>query len=389
MEQQRARLSAHYDRRPELDLLRFTAAVSFAIYHWTYRPVVNGVPSDTAFGSLQEYSRFGYLGVDLFFLVSGFVILWSSSNRQALSFLASRVSRLYPSFWVCVILTALLLWATGRAQSGMTPATVALNLTMIPGQLGVPLVDVVYWTLFVELKFYLMIFLALLVIPKARIEAALFIWLATAVLVFGAVHAGLNSLSVHALKSLSLYPYAQLFIAGAFFFLIWRDGRTHARIAAIAVCLGLAITQVSEQAPGFVRDVTLIDKFGAVGIIITLFAVFMCLALKVWKLSTRPVLAQLGALTYPLYLLHNGIGKTIWSMLPVALSNGLRLFVVIVAVGSLTWNVTKLVEKRACPRLNAMLQYLVNLPVFFSVSADRSAEDDAQKSPPPYVVVKH
>jgi peptidoglycan/LPS O-acetylase OafA/YrhL len=260
----------------------------------------------------------------------------------------------------------------------MTPATVAVNLTMAPGQLGVPLVDGVYWTLFVELKFYLMIFLALLVIPKARIEAALFIWLATSVLAFGAVHAGLNSLSVHLLKSFSLYPYAQLFIAGAFFFLIWRDGRTHARIAAVAVCLGLAMIQVSEQAPGFVRDVTRMDKFGAVGIIITLFAVFMCLALKKWKLSTTPILVQLGALTYPLYLLHNGIGKTIWSMLPVALSNGLRLFVVIVAVGALTWNVTKLVEQRACPRLNAMLQYLVNLrpnTVVFSVSGERSAGD--------------
>jgi peptidoglycan/LPS O-acetylase OafA/YrhL len=392
MDQNLVNLSTRHGRLPELDLLRFTAAVSVAIYHWTYRPVVMGVPSNTAFGPLQEFSRFGYLGVNLFFLVSGFVILWSSSNRRAMSFLASRVSRLYPSFWVCVILTALVLWASGQAQSGMTGATVALNLTMVPGQLGVPLVDVVYWTLFVELKFYLMVFFALVVIQKARIEAALFIWLATVVLAFGAVQIGLNSLPVHLLKSFSLYPYAQLFIAGAFFFLIWRNGRTHARIAAVAVCLGLAMIQVSEQAPAFVRDVTPMDKVGAVGIIITLFAVFVCLALKVWKVPTTPILVQLGALTYPLYLLHNGIGKTIWAMLPVTLDNGRRLFVVAVGVGALTWSVTKLVEQRACPRLNAMLQYLVNFranPVVLSVSAERSVREDAPNSRPPYVVVKH
>lgn len=49
------------------------------------------------FPVLSEVTRYGYAGVNLFFVISGFVILMSVWGRTAPQFIASRVSRLYPA----------------------------------------------------------------------------------------------------------------------------------------------------------------------------------------------------------------------------------------------------------------------------------------------------
>src|SRR5579859_2983882 len=106
-------------RIAELDLLRFIAALSVVLYHY-------GHPVDL--GSLAQVTEFGFLVVPLFFMISGFVILWTATKKNAVEFVASRLSRLYPTFWVCVLLTAATLYATDQR---VTAAQVLANLTMV------------------------------------------------------------------------------------------------------------------------------------------------------------------------------------------------------------------------------------------------------------------
>jgi peptidoglycan/LPS O-acetylase OafA/YrhL len=47
-------------------------------------------------------SRYGYLGVDLFFVISGFVVQLSAWDRRPPEFVVSRIVRLYPAFWIAV-----------------------------------------------------------------------------------------------------------------------------------------------------------------------------------------------------------------------------------------------------------------------------------------------
>ena len=106
----------------------------------------------------------GRVGVILFFAISGFVIPSSlrAVGKQAKPgalrvFLIRRVFRLYPAYWVSVVgaaLLGLLLLTPFSAQ------TVLLNLTMIQSVFGAPDVLGLYWTLRLELIFY--IFCALL-----------------------------------------------------------------------------------------------------------------------------------------------------------------------------------------------------------------------------------
>ena len=71
-------------RVPELDLLRFIAASSVVVYHYT--DIKRIVPGQfvNPIGALQVITQFGYLGVNLFFMIGGFVILWTARGRTPL-----------------------------------------------------------------------------------------------------------------------------------------------------------------------------------------------------------------------------------------------------------------------------------------------------------------
>ena len=138
-------------RVPELDLLRFTAAATVVVFHFYVL-----LPGNTTFEqAISAVSRFGFLGVPLFFMISGFVILWTAFNRTPGRFVLARLCRLYPSYWVCVLITSgVLAWA-GGAPSWRQLVT---NLTMFQHFFGFDSIDQVYWTLYVELKFYALVF---------------------------------------------------------------------------------------------------------------------------------------------------------------------------------------------------------------------------------------
>lgn len=93
----------------QIDLFRFIAALMVVLFHYTFRGfIVNS--SIVAFPFLGFIFKYGYLGVDLFFMISGFVIYMSIENSSLLNFLKSRIVRLYPAFWICVSITALFIY---------------------------------------------------------------------------------------------------------------------------------------------------------------------------------------------------------------------------------------------------------------------------------------
>lgn len=90
----------------EIDLFRFLAALSVVLYHYTFRAYAAHDMSSMSFQQLGSFFRYGYLGVNLFFMISGFVILLTALNKDLIGFAISRIVRLYPTFWASVTLTA-------------------------------------------------------------------------------------------------------------------------------------------------------------------------------------------------------------------------------------------------------------------------------------------
>ena len=161
----------------ELDLLRFGAAASVVLFHYGFRGYAADHMTDMPYLSLASTVKYGYLGVDLFFLISGFVILMTACAGSARHFVASRVARLYPAFWACCTLTFLVTLIAGGGRFSASLNQYAANMTMFSGFFGVPSIDGAYWSLFVEMRFYLLVFVVLLLGQMARIRALLGLWL--------------------------------------------------------------------------------------------------------------------------------------------------------------------------------------------------------------------
>ena len=91
------------ERVHEIDLLRLLAALAVVFYHYGFRGYAADGMTHMPYPLLAPLAMYGYLGVQLFFMISGFVILMTASSGGLKSFVISRVVRLYPaSMRLCV-----------------------------------------------------------------------------------------------------------------------------------------------------------------------------------------------------------------------------------------------------------------------------------------------
>lgn len=292
-------------RLAALDVLRFAAALAVTLYHYVTSFPSKG-PFDGAAAAVSTVTRYGYLGVDLFFMISGFVILWSSQGRSAREFFISRAGRLFPTFWVAMSLSALALWIAG---AGPGAAQIVGNATMIPSVIGVAPIDGVYWTLEMEIRFYALIFVLLLLRQMPRIELWLALWLGASLVC--------TLLPVPWLVAfLAVHPYGPLFIVGCYFYLIHASGPSPFRVGGLCIAALLAIYLSLQQRAGFITP-DVVSGFVVPLVMLAFFGLFILMIRG--QLATRvPVSTAmaLGALTYPLYLVHGRIGELIYARLP-------------------------------------------------------------------------
>ena len=140
-----------------------------------------------ASAAMPEWSYYGAAGVDLFFVISGYVMVYVSQNRfgsvaSQLRFLYERATRIYPPYWVAtlpVILACLLLGPS--VNHTLTLRTLVTSLFLIPTSDEFPLLRV-GWTLFHEMYFYF-VFSFLLLGSRGTLYKKLLVW---ALLILGA-----------------------------------------------------------------------------------------------------------------------------------------------------------------------------------------------------------
>jgi ABC-type polysaccharide/polyol phosphate transport system ATPase subunit/peptidoglycan/LPS O-acetylase OafA/YrhL len=304
-EKAEAAAPARRGRLRELDLLRFVAAVAVMLHHFTGVPQGswNGDPR-IIFPGISTVTRFGHFGVNLFFLISGFVILMSVWRRTPGEFAISRITRLFPAYWFSVTLSFVLFMVPGLVGEPSGTVTRFLpNLTMLQSGIGAGPMEVPYWTLWVELHFYVLV--ALLVwrgVTYGRCIAFMTAWLLAGVFA--------QETNSAFLKAMLIVDWAPYFIAGMAFFLIYRYGSNVVLWLLIGCCWALGVfyalrTVLPWQAwPGVHEYV-----FPAVITFIFVLMAFAALHRLSW-LRWKP-LTVLGSLTYPLYLLHETVSRVV------------------------------------------------------------------------------
>lgn len=344
-----------------LDGMRFFVAVAVVLYHFTATPTAErywGADPAVIFSGVNAVSRYGWLGVQLFFVISGLVILRSAEGATLAGFTASRVSRLFPAYWACVVATFALrmVWDHERRP---TVWQGVLNLTMVQGQVGVPNLQVVFWTLLVELKFYFLVGVLLAVGPMTRRRALVLAvtWPLTALAVevaFARHPDGLLGVLLGSSAGLLVPQFAACFGVGMVLHLL-RDGLRRPGVwCALAVNLVLLVRVVLSSASE-AAELQGVDVDGGVATLVVLGGVVV-LASALWLEPPRRVaqlLVWLGALTYPLYLLHVEFGYALIDLLAGAWPPALVLaFACALAVG-MAVVLSVAVERRFGPSLRS------------------------------------
>ncbi len=145
-----------------LDDLRGIAILSVVIYHYFYvfyRKIDSNNIFIQNFNTFNDFLNFGAFGVSLFFIVSGFVIpmsLQGENRRQVVvNFFVKRFFRLYPTYWFAIIMIVSIVFLF-KDTNAFSLTQVMINFTMMQDILKAQSIDGVFWTLMIEIKFYVL-----------------------------------------------------------------------------------------------------------------------------------------------------------------------------------------------------------------------------------------
>lgn len=296
----------------------------------------------------------GQVGVDLFFMISGFVIFESLRRSSGpLSFAARRADRLVLPMVGLSLLAFCVLTLLPTPYFAVRLADFVPSWSLTSPNLWrwldpqVSWVDPAYWTLFIEVRFYALLALLWFGLGRSEIRATavLSATALAAVMAESAVLAqGQTGLS-EALDLLLFPAHICLFACGALYNRLYRGKATSWEKVALAV-LGIVGAARVIGAPD---DIAL---FANLVVWLALFHLgFLLLArrspLTGW-LRWRP-LAGVGLISYSLYLVHQGLGLALISRLPAAWPVPLQLAgvaLITLLVTAIAYLSSRLVERR-------------------------------------------
>jgi peptidoglycan/LPS O-acetylase OafA/YrhL len=291
-------------RITEIDALRGIAVLGVILAHYTDKYD----REHHLTRSLGFDVPYGYYGVYLFFVISGFVIHMTLHRCETgLDFAVSRFSRIFPAYWAALLITFGALHALGAAEAPSVFQTL-LGFTMLERFFGVPHLDTVYWTLNVELSFYLWMLLVFKLGWLFKIERVI-----PFVLLFQAlaeIYAQIRGAPFpQSTNAVFLLEYGHLFCAGMIFYLVWQRGLTRWSLFLLAWCL-MNQTIVRFREFAYMPS----DQVNDVATALVFLIIYLTVKGRLRWLAT-PVLLYLGTISYTLYLLHNAIGTALMERL--------------------------------------------------------------------------
>src|SRR5581483_4689485 len=137
-----------------LDLLRLVAVLGVVLFHYGFRGPATADNNLVAIPGLAFIGQYGFLGVPVFFVISGFVIAYSAEGRTPVQFGIARIARIYPGFLFCMTATFIAVAALGAPHFHTGLPQWLANLVIAAPALHQQYMDSAYWSLVVEATFY-------------------------------------------------------------------------------------------------------------------------------------------------------------------------------------------------------------------------------------------
>ncbi|RKT98809.1 acyltransferase [Burkholderia sp. Nafp2/4-1b] len=243
-----------------------------------------------------------------------------------------------PAFWVCCTITFLVTLAIGGDRFTATWQQYIVNMLTLGGGFGTDPIDGAYWSLGAELRFYRLVAILIIVGQIGRSERWLFVWLIGTVLV--------ETFSVIKLKTFLVTDYAGFFIAGAACFLIRARGLSRSLVVLLCASWALSLYHEFRLLPYFSEHYEVDLNPVVVGIVMTsFFVVLLGLALRRAPILRSPRWSWFGAVSYPLYLIHQNIGYMLFNLIDATVNSDVLFWGVIAAAIAVALAVHIAVEK--------------------------------------------
>ena len=288
------------NRLQELDALRGIAVMLVVLLHFT-----------GADGQYKNIFKLGVTGVDLFFVISGFVILLTlEKTKNWQDFIVGRFSRLYPVYWLTVTVTAILMLVTnfvGTQPTIIMPIKYLANMTMFQNYFKINDLDDTFWTLKVEMVFYFFMLVIFLSKNLKKIEVISCVALLPVIGYHLLLNTKFHVLHMRLNNYLPLLSHFPLFFAGILFYKMKFDQINWTRYLLIISCFILQYILFFDG--GRSHYIISQSEYGLMlAIYFTLFILYTsnCLSFIVNRVTLF-----LGSISYSLYLLHNFIGDKI------------------------------------------------------------------------------
>lgn len=329
-------------RLPEMSWIRGIAALIIMLFHYT-----------TCYSHHFPYPwtfklEGGEGAISIFFLLSGMLTVLSlKEGDRAGGYLWKRVKRLYPGYWVCIVLTAVVthLFLPSHAYDAKT---IAVNFTMLQWLFGYANVDGVYWTMQYELRFYLLIAVLLLLRQHKNIKWYAFLWVIASFVLYqlffrDGVARRLVRLPAIWLMADSSAP----FISGIFLACLLRNPRDWT--AWIGLGLAVALAVFSQPSNHLTAHLCTAGAGLAAVVLRSLPATGERYRVAIDRLDRGPLkgLAWFASISYPFYLLHQYIG---WAILQGIERAGLhQMWIILIPFAvctGLAWMVHHFVEQK-------------------------------------------
>jgi len=269
----------------------------------------------------DNYLNFGTLGVGLFFLISGYVVPQSILNptkKPIIRFVISRTFRLFPAYWVSMIFAYLIFHIGSRDL--LANATMHQRFFGIQDALGV------YWTLQIELVFYYLIGLLLLLNIPMKVNAY-----KGALLAFGFLSILTAFVRMRYGIKAPMAPFIGLTImlSGTMIFFFQRGTITRASLLSWA---SLSVASLSiASLMGYQKDWGHKETPSRFIVTYAACAVLFFLGKKFQAVSTSKILVVLGTVSYSIYLFHQIVKEFLMPVL-----TGEHWFIIVAANAAVT-----------------------------------------------------
>ena len=292
-----------------VDVVRFLSALIVVGFHMLWLPwfrhlgaaeyVGPYLPSAPA--GYQNFG-FGWVGVEIFFVISGIVIANSSAGLTPIAYANNRICRLYPAVGMCATIGLGAHLAVGRFDGLLADYIRSMSL-IVPGDKLSP----VYWTLTVEIAFYVVVLLWMIVVRRRDLQPlALILILCSGLYLLGRMTGWLGFPS--GIEIGLLLRHGVFFGIGIFLYIRTKRRLSRWEIGAVAAAALLGLFEIVLTA-----DEQGVGRFAPA----LVWSIALCLIIlatsKSGSMQSLPDKAKgavrtIGLMTYPVYLIHYDFG---------------------------------------------------------------------------------